>query len=173
MATETESPFGLWVVAIWCPITSPPAIYCHDSEESAEKSAQEHADNFTVAGLEHRIQWGPVTAPVTSTATPPLHVYDWLAQPSNTDGERDAKEWLDKFCRPVLEKHEQGIDAWLAKYRLTVEWQGQRYTCTGASRLGDVWLKEDGSTSYYDHRVEVEELSNWERVTLTPHKNGD
>ena len=96
----------------------------------------------------------------------PLHVYDWLELPSANDAEKAAREWLDKFTLGVMEKYEQGIDKWLARYRVTVEWKGKRYTCSGASRMGDVWLKTEGSPSFYDHRVNVEELSNWKRLSL-------
>jgi len=95
-----------------------------------------------------------------------LHVCDWIEQPPANDAERDAKEWLGKFMLPAYTKHKTGIRGWLARYRLTVEWRGKRYTCTGASRMGDVWLKTEGSTKYYDHCVSVEELSNWKRVLL-------
>ena len=93
----------------------------------------------------------------------PLHVYEWLDMPSENEGERLAKEWLDRFTRPAYDKYMDGTDEWLSKRRLTVEWNGVRYQCVGASRMGDVWLKAEGSQSFYDHRVNVEELSNWER----------
>lgn len=96
----------------------------------------------------------------------PLHVYDWLNMAPANDAERDAKEWLENFCKPAYEKMMKGGDEWLARYRLTVDWRGKRYICSGASRMGDVWLKSEGSKSFYDHRVNVEELSNWNRVTL-------
>lgn len=98
----------------------------------------------------------------------PMHVYDWLDLPPANDAERDAKEWLNNFCQPAHKKMFEGGDKWLARYRVTVEWKGKRYTCSGASRMGDVWLKTEGSTNFYDHRVLVEELSNWKRVTLPP-----
>jgi len=100
-----------------------------------------------------------------------LHVYDWLNLPPANDAERDAKEWLDKFCQPAYTKHENGVDKWLARYQVTVEWKGTRYICSGASRMGDVWLKTKDSTDFYDHRVDVEELSNWKRITLPPTNN--
>jgi hypothetical protein len=102
-----------------------------------------------------------------SASSDPLHVYDWLELPPANDAEKDAKEWLDKFTRPAYTKHTEGINDWLARYRVTVEWKGKRYTCSGASRMGDVWLKTEGSTNYYDHRVNVEDLLNWKRILLT------
>lgn len=97
-----------------------------------------------------------------SASSEPLHIYDWLELPPANDAEKDAKEWLDKFTRPPSIKREE----WLARYRVTVEWKGKRYTCSGASRMGDVWLKTEGSANYYDHRVNVEELANWKRISL-------
>lgn len=96
------------------------------------------------------------------TPSEPLHVFDWLDSPPINDAERDAKEWLDHFLRPYHAKNEQ----WLDRYRVTVEWGGNRYTCSGASRMGDVWLRKEGSENFYDYRVSVEELSNWKRITL-------
>ena len=89
------------------------------------------------------------------------HVYDWLEEPAKDDGEKQAKDWLDKFTRPAYDKYKEGWDKWLEARVLTCEWKGKRYQCTGASRMGDVWLKDDGSESFYDHRVHVEELSAW------------
>jgi hypothetical protein len=99
---------------------------------------------------------------------PTIHIYDWLDMPATDDAERDAKEWLNKFTLPAYKKATEGIDDWLARYRVTVEWKGERYTCSGASRMGDVWLKTEGSQNFYDHRVSVEELSNWKRITIPP-----
>jgi hypothetical protein len=103
---------------------------------------------------------------MNSASSEPLHVYDWLELPPVNDAEKDAKEWLDKFARLDHTKHAEGINDWLDRYRVTVEWKGERYTCSGASRMGDVWLKTEGSARYYDHRVYVEELSNWKRILL-------
>lgn len=89
------------------------------------------------------------------------HVYDWLEEPAKDDGEKQAKDWLDKFTRPAYNKYKEGWDKWLEARTLTCDWKGKRYQCTGASRMGDVWLRDDGSKSFYDHRVDVEELSAW------------
>jgi hypothetical protein len=104
---------------------------------------------------------GCLDAPCSSS-TKPLHVYDWLDIPPITEAEKDAKEWLNLFCQPTMKKPE----SWLARYRVTVEWKGKRYTCSGASRIGDVWLKTERSQNFYDHRVNVVELSHWKRIRL-------
>lgn len=46
--------------------------------------------------------------------------------------------------------------------KLFCQYKGKRYRCTGASRMGDVWLAEDFSRdSGYDLRVNVGECSDW------------
>jgi len=90
-----------------------------------------------------------------------MHVYDWIDSPSEDPNETKAKEWLGKFCLPVYQKYGYCIDGWLKERIVSCEWNGRRIQCSGASRLGDVWLKEEGSASFYDYRVSVDELSNW------------
>ena len=48
------------------------------------------------------------------------------------------------------------------QYKLFCDYEGVRYRCTGASRLGDVWLttKFDQHTGY-ELRVDVENCENW------------
>lgn len=49
-----------------------------------------------------------------------------------------------------------------APHKLFCTYQGKRYRCTGASRLGDVWLTADFSRDTgYDMRVDVAECSDW------------
>jgi len=94
----------------------------------------------------------------------PLHIYDWLDQPPANENEKLAKEWLNKFVLPPATKYKSGASAWLDARALTVEWKGERYWCRGASKMGDVWIAKDPTgNTYYDHRVNVEELSNWKR----------
>lgn len=97
---------------------------------------------------------------------PIKHVFDWIKKTPVNDAERDAKKWLDKFTHTAWEKYTTGIDTWLIQHKLTVEWRRKRYECMSASRLGDVWLKSNGSQSYYDHRVDVTELSKWRSSTF-------
>lgn len=96
-----------------------------------------------------------------------LHVYDWLELPSANPAEADAREWLDMFCRPADEKDR----AWLGRYRVSVVWKGRRWICSGASAMGDVWIRDRNSAATYDHRVDVRELSGWRRV-MAPRRSG-
>lgn len=96
-----------------------------------------------------------------TTNTLPLHVYDWLDQPSENTQEKQAKEWLEVFCLPAIEKHTAENQAKLTASTVKVMWKGEEWTCCGASRMGDVWLNHKGLNQQYIHRVGVESLSNW------------
>ena len=119
----------------------------------------DRADYLRTERKDREWEWQEMTPKVE-----PMHVYDWIVLPPTNDAERDAKEWLDRFTMPAYHKMFEGGDEWLAKYRVTVEWKGKRYLCSGASRMGDVWLRNDGSQNFYDRRVCVSELSNWKRT---------
>jgi hypothetical protein len=96
-----------------------------------------------------------------SVSSEPLHVYDWLDQPAADENERLAKEWLEQFVKPAIKKDHDWMDARV----LTCEYRGTRYRCIGASRMGDVWLTSDmKARNGYEKRVNVEDLSAWQRV---------
>jgi hypothetical protein len=91
----------------------------------------------------------------------PLHVYDWLDPPAADEHEARAKEWLNNFAREDRE-FEPATLAWLKARSLTCEWQGRRWWCRGCSSMGDVWITRDPTRRiFYDHRVDVRELSQW------------
>jgi len=87
------------------------------------------------------------------------HIDDWLdSYEPKTDGERFAKKFLEHARRPAATMDHK----WLATNPLFCTYQGKRYRCNGASRLGDVWLHDDFTKSYgYVHRVDVAECSEW------------
>lgn len=93
-----------------------------------------------------------------------LHVDDYLDGP-NPDP--IAKEFLEHARRPAVDKDHE----WLTRNRPLVDWGGLRYQCVGASRLGDVWLKNligGEPHAFYDHRVNIAELSGWTRPGSRP-----
>jgi hypothetical protein len=88
-----------------------------------------------------------------------IHVDDYLDTPG---WDPVAKEFLEHARRPAVDKDH----AWLAANVPSVMWQGNRWFCSGASRLGDVWLRsnfERGNGPHYEHRVDIAELSDWQR----------
>ena len=56
---------------------------------------------------------------------------------------------------------------WIKPHRLYCTYEGKRFRCVGASRLGDVWLHEDLFSDddrrqpFYQLRVDVETCSEW------------
>lgn len=90
-----------------------------------------------------------------------MHVDDYL---DSGQAHPLAKEFLEHARRPAVEKDHR----WLAANRLYVMWQGRKYWCVGASRMGDVWLKDTAGgrpNAFYDHRVDITELSDWHAPT--------
>ena len=87
------------------------------------------------------------------------HVYEWLDEPAKDEAEKLAKEWLNNFTKPAVDKDH----AWLSARILSCEYRGSRYRCIGASRMGDIWLTADFSRENgYDLRIDVAECSAWE-----------
>lgn len=61
---------------------------------------------------------------------------------------------------PAAEK--MAFAAFIAPHKLFCDYEGVRYRVTGCSRMGDIWLRKNHKLdSGYDHRVDVDECSNW------------
>lgn len=96
-----------------------------------------------------------------------LHIDEWLDTPTiprkgdrNRQGEIYAKFVLEFKRMPAWKQtvYSQYMD----QFKLYCTYEGKRFRCTGASRMGDVWLtsrfdKDCG----YEHRVDVEDCSAW------------
>lgn len=51
---------------------------------------------------------------------------------------------------------------WIEPYQLFCTYEGKRYRCTGASRLGDVWLTADFKRKTgYELRVDLSKCTLW------------
>lgn len=101
----------------------------------------------------------PVIAP-PKEPTVPTHIDDWIEQPPTSEGERLAKDWLDEFRKPA----HAADHVWLESVTLTCLYEGERYRCVGASRMGDVWLSPNlKSPIGYEVRADVGDCSAWER----------
>lgn len=87
-----------------------------------------------------------------------MHVDDYL---DSDNPDQVAHTYLEHARRPAIHQDK----GWLHANAPFVTWRGVEYRCVGASRLGDVWLKElaqfGAGGSYYDHRVDIDELSGW------------
>lgn len=90
------------------------------------------------------------------------HVDDWLDEVYGNDAEniRYAKLVLGMHRWPAVMKlyHHKSIK----QHRLFVTYEGERWRCTGASRMGDVWLTKDfAQEDGYQKRVFVDDCTNW------------
>lgn len=96
-------------------------------------------------------------------AVKPLHVDDWLDTLDATypnPGEAYARWFLEYHRLPAWKKTLYAHV--MAPFKLFCDYNGIRVRCTGASRMGDVWLVSDMEKSQgYNFRVNVEECSNW------------
>lgn len=89
-----------------------------------------------------------------------MHIDEWLDLSAKNIEEKYAKFLLEYFRLPVLKKAQ--LYDFMQPLRLYCSYKGNRYRCTGASRLGDIWLTEDFSQeSGYTKRVDVNKCSDW------------
>lgn len=89
------------------------------------------------------------------------HIDDWIdGSGCKDEGERYAKFVFWYFRYPAWAQ--MAFNPWMRQFKLFCTYQGRRYRCTGASRLGDVWLAEDPDRDHgYDLRVDVAECDEW------------
>lgn len=91
------------------------------------------------------------------------HVDQWLDTPSlnkDSEGEDYAKFVLDYKRMPAYKQF--AYSKWMSQFKLFCTYEGKRFRCTGASRLGDVWLTSNfDQENGYTHRVDVAMCSDW------------
>lgn len=89
------------------------------------------------------------------------HIDDWLDTPTFSDeGETYAKFVLDYKRMPAWKI--SAYYKWMGQFKLFCTYEGERYRCTGASRMGDVWLAKDHNRENgYDKRVDINACSAW------------
>ncbi len=68
------------------------------------------------------------------------------------------------------------VTKWTEQYKLYCDFEGKRWRCIGASRMGDVWLTENldsaGDGFPYQRRIDAGDCSNWGPVAGEPRKPG-
>lgn len=88
------------------------------------------------------------------------HIDDWLDthKPANK-GEQHAMRFLEFARGPAHGNENRG---WMGEHPLFCTYKGETHRCTGASRLGDVWLTKDLSQDRgYQLRIYVDECFEW------------
>lgn len=86
-----------------------------------------------------------------------VHVDDFIDDYSQ---DPYARWMLMHFRLPAFQKIDFG--PFMKEHRLYCSWRDKRFSVTGASQLGDVWLVESENPSHsYDYRVAVNECYDW------------
>lgn len=96
-----------------------------------------------------------------------MHIDNWVKyQVCTADKTYKYAAWvLYLFRMPAAERI--AFAPWIEQFKLYAVYRGSWYQVVGASRLGDVWLRNldskypDGPDSFYNHRVDIEELSEF------------
>jgi predicted RNase H-like HicB family nuclease len=90
------------------------------------------------------------------------------AESSHVDRFIDEQFGRDKYARFVLNYFrlpaalQADFAPFMNQFKLFCTYEGKRYRCTGASRLGDLWLASNFEREHgYDLRVDVEKCSDW------------
>ena len=92
--------------------------------------------------------------------TETIHVDHWLDTPSIDPHENYAKFVIDYFRLPAWKQ--SAFEGYVMRYKLFCTYESVVYRCTGASRIGDVWLHSDHTAVIgYTLRVNVTDCSNW------------
>ena len=86
-----------------------------------------------------------------------MHVDDFIDDYGNNNYAR----WiLLHFRLPAVLKCD--FNRFMSKYKLFCVYKVTKYRCTGASRMGDVYLTKDfNQSSGYSLRVEPDECTDW------------
>ena len=92
----------------------------------------------------------------------PIHVDEWVDDCSRKQpvGEKYARWFL--FLARLAAVYRMDWQDWFKHHKLFCTYEGARYRCTGASRMGDIWLAKDYTRETgYDLRVDLAKCSEW------------
>jgi hypothetical protein len=106
--------------------------------------------------------WHPITREECALINNEVerHVDTFIDTPG---GNRYARWVLFHFRLPAYLKAE--FWEFMQEHKLFCTYEGERYRCTGASRMGDVFLAKDfDRDAGYDKRVMADECSEWDRL---------
>ena len=86
-----------------------------------------------------------------------MHVDEFI---DSYSGDPYARWVLNHFRLPAILKMSFG--QFMEGHKLFCTYEGKKFRCIGASRLGDVWLTSKFENDHgYEHRVNVAECSEW------------
>ena len=136
--------------------------------ESGQNAAKEHLEDLLGFGKnrESLTITAHVLTPSEYAELSKLdHIDDWCflhTYESDLDYHKTlikVKHWFREFRRPAVMLDRE----YLESKRLSCDFEGERWYCIGASRMGDVWLTKDADRTHgYDRRVMRTDCTNWE-----------
>lgn len=96
---------------------------------------------------------------------PNKHVDEFIEEMAGSDtpemGDAMYARWFFMHARLPAYMQMQ-FAKWMEEYQLFCTYEGKRYRCTGASRMGDVWLTEDFQRKEgYELRVDLSKCTLW------------
>jgi hypothetical protein len=116
------------------------------------------ADTADRAIQEAKLPSPGLTQPKGSEPKEPKHVDDWIDTSFCKD---EYPRWFF-FLHRLAAVYQMDWRQWISQYKLFCTYQGIRYRCTGASRMGDIWLAEDHNRETgYDLRVSYTDCTDW------------
>lgn len=92
-----------------------------------------------------------------------MHIDEWIEKPTGPtdDPMVEYAKWF-LHIRRLPASMQCEFNDFTKHMMLFCIYKGEKYRCTGASRMGDIWLAKDhGRDHGYDLRVSVEECSNF------------
>jgi len=93
-----------------------------------------------------------------------IHVDDFIDGTFETvphSGMTNYARWILAHAR-MPAGLQMAVHKFIKDRKLFCTWNGKRYRCTGASRMGDVWLTSNMEKDHgYDERVSVDEVTEW------------
>lgn len=133
-----------------------PCMFCSRSSVTMWMTSYSTDDFARAAGVCETCRSGLVPLGATER-TRSLHVDDFIDDPFK---DPYARFMLNYFRSSATNLHH--FAPFMKGRKLFCTWKGSRWRVTGASRLGDVWLRlNHGNDVGYDERVEVSDCSDW------------
>lgn len=93
-----------------------------------------------------------------------MHVDEFIDKPVRHKPENKGMRYAQFFLlwKRMPAYMQMNFAEFYGDIKLFCDYKGNKYRCTGASRMGDVWLAKDhGQERGYDLRVDIDECSNW------------
>lgn len=92
------------------------------------------------------------------------HIDEWIEEVamSNDENAKYAAFFFHLKRLPAVLR--MGFESQTKQFKLFCTYAGEKYRCTGASRMGDIWLTSNFEQEIgYEKRVDVELCAGWRK----------